>query len=188
MEEAALLIFARQEIAPSLALLDKALKQGNLPARFGVRTAGDATEEELQSRDWEATFLRWQKPEVHEVILLEKLVLGVDEEAEEALRSAQAYTTSLALSGGKLLIEEHLRETAIIYAFYTLPALIADDDHPAWDSLNLLLCTLAAHTEGLIYAVGESFYDSEGEPMIIEVDLTYDWAGDSLEEEFEEDE
>lgn len=187
MEEAALMVFARQEITIPLSILDEALREGSLPARFGVRTAGDATEAELQSREWDAAFLRWQQPELHDVLLLERQVLGDDDEAEVALRNAQAYAASLPLSGGKLLIEEQLRETTVIYALYTLPALVTNDDHPAWDALNLLLCAIAIHTEGIIYAVEEGFYDSDGEPMVIEVDLKYDWERDSLEEELEEE-
>lgn len=187
LEEAALMVFAKQELAPPLSILDETLRLAGIPARFGVRTAGDATDGELQSYEWEAVFLRWHKPQIHEVVLLERQVLGIDEEAEASLRGAKAFADSLTMSGGKLLIEEQLRESRVIYALYPLPALIADEDHPAWEALNLLLCTLATHAEGMIYALDEGFYDLEGEPMILEVDLTYDWEGDSLEEELEED-
>ncbi len=188
MEDAALIVVAKQAMTPPLTLLDRVLQQGEYPARLGVRTAGDATAEELRSTEWGAVFLRWQKPEIHEVILIERQVLGVEEEATAIMEALQKFTSTLPASGGKLLIEEQLRETQVIYAFYTLPALLADADHPAWDAINALLCTLADHTEGMIYALEEGFYDSEGEPMILELNLTYDWEGDFQEEELEEEE
>jgi hypothetical protein len=188
LEDAALIVVAKQVATPPLTLLDEVLRHGEYPARLGVRTAGDATVDELHSTAWDAVFLRWQKPEIHEVILIEKQILGMEEEATEILASLNRFTSTLPTSGGKLLIEEHLRETKVIYAFYTLPALLADADHPAWDAINALLCALADHTEGMIYALEEGFYDSEGEPMILDLNLTYDWEGDFQEEELEEEE
>jgi hypothetical protein len=152
MESAPLLIFAR------------------LPVSVPLRYLREASEEELASQEWEAAFLRWATPEMHEVFYLERQPLSEDEEAQQSLARAVGKVHSLPISAGRYIAADHLQQTEIVYAIHPLPALLLEDDHPAWAALDALLRYLAIETDGMIYAEGEGFYDSEGENLLSETE------------------
>lgn len=189
LETAPLIVIGRREDGIPLQALQEALQDAGFPATFGVRIAGDATVEDLLSPDWETAFLRWREPTVHETIFLSKWVVGADEEAADFLKTISKEAAKLPMSGGKLLVDVALESAKTFYALEILPALLADDDHPAWGAMDVVLRTLAEWGEGIIYAEEEGFFDADGEPMVLDVDLTYDWgAGASEDDEEEEDE
>ncbi len=186
LESAPLIVIGQRKEGVPLHVVHEALQEAGFPATFGLQLAGDAPVEALLSPDWETAFLRWQKPELHEVILLQRWVLGSESEAEDTLKLVSKEAQKLPMSGGKLLIDTVLESAATLYTLDTLPALLADEDHPAWGAMDIVLRTLADWGEGIIYAEGEGFYDSDGEPMILDVDLTYDWGTDAEEEDDDE--
>jgi hypothetical protein len=177
-----LIVFALEPTAPPLRFLRTELRAAGYPVGIGVGIAGEATETELDAPDWEAAFLRWAEPETHEVALVERSVRGEEEEADILIAQATQFAAARPESAGRLIIEDHLRRTQVVYAWQILPALLADDDHPAWDALDVALRALAERTEGIIYAEAEGFYDADGELLLAEdetaeaLDLTFDWT------------
>jgi hypothetical protein len=170
MEDQPLLVFALLRDAPPLHVLRDALRAAGHPVEFGVGTAGQATEAELESPHWEAAFARWIEPEMHEVWLIERMARGEDEEAEEAIARGLRLAASFSDAAGQLIVSDHLRRTQAVYLLELLPALFDDEDHPAWTALDVVLRTLAQHTDGLIYAETEGFYDADGEMILAETD------------------
>jgi len=186
LESVPLIVIGQRKDGIPLQALHEALLEGGFPATFGVRTAGDATVEDLLSTDWETAFLRWQKPELHEVIFLEKWAIGQEAEAEALLKIVSKEAANLPMSGGKLLVDVVLESAKTLYTLDTLPALLDNEDHPAWGAIDVVLRTLAEWGEGIIYAEGDGFYDADGEPMVLDVDLTYDWGATADDDDEDE--
>jgi hypothetical protein len=168
VEDQPLFVFALQRAAPPLRLLRDALTGAGYPAGIGTGIAGEASDEELDRTDWEAAFVRWKEPELHEVWLIERDLMGEDPQAENAVANALRHTANVADSAGRLIATDHLRRTQAVYMCQILPALLADDDHPAWAALDIALRCLAENAEGLIYADDEGFYDADGEILLDE--------------------
>ncbi len=161
-----LTIFALDEPAVPLRTIADTMNAADCPVSISVGIAGEATPEELDALDWETAFVRWETPEIHDVYLLERDVVGADEEAEQAVRAAVQAAGNEVESAGRLIVIDHLRRAKTVYAVQVLPALLADEDHLAWSALDVLLRTLAANSQGIIYAVGEGFYDEDGEALV----------------------
>lgn len=170
MEDQALLVFALDRDAPPLRLLRDALLAEGRPAGISLGIAGDATDEELDAPEWEAAFVRWKEPEVHEVWLIERALFGEDEEADNVLAENLERVNSLPESAGKLIVADHLRSAKALYVCQLLPAMFDDEDHPAWDALDDALRTLAENTNGIIYGAAEGFYDTDGEMLLDEAE------------------
>ncbi len=187
METAPLIVIGQRKDGIPLQALHEALQDAGFPTTFGVRIAGDATVEDLLSPDWDTAFLRWQKPELHDVIFLEKWIIGQETEAEDLLKLVSKEAKALPMSGGKLLVDVALESAKTFYTLDTLPALLSDDNHPAWGAIDVVLRTLAEWGEGIIYAEDEGFFDADGEPMVLDVDLTYDWRA-GVEDDEDDDE
>ena len=166
-----LIIYALSSDAPTLNVLLKPLLDAGYPAGFGVTIAGEASEAELADPDWDAAILRWNEPEFHEIALLERAVVGQDEEADAAIAAGIAAAEALPLSAGRFITLDHLRHTLAVFAWNLQPALLDNDNHPAWEALDIALRTLAEKTDGLIYAEAEGFYDFDGEPMVADADF-----------------
>ena len=92
MEDEPLFVFAVERAAPPLRLLRDALHAAGYPAGIGTGIAGEASEEELGRTDWEAAFVRWQEPELHEVWLIERDIIGEDPQAENAVAAESSKT------------------------------------------------------------------------------------------------
>lgn len=176
MENLPLRVFALESDAVPLRAVLEALQATGYPAELGVTIAGPAQDEDLDDPNWEAAFLRWKQPELHDVALLERDMRDKDEEADTAIASGLRLIANSTDLAGQLIVADHLRRTQTVYFVQLLPALIADDDHPAWAALDLVLRCLAAHSNGLIYAEEEGFFESDGEMLLSELD-------DELEEE-----
>jgi hypothetical protein len=170
MDDQPLLVFALMRDAPPLNVLRDALRAVGHPVEFGVGTAGQATKAELDSPIWEAAFARWMEPEMHEVWLIERMARGVDEEADQAIERGLRRAANSADAAGQLIVSDHLHRTQAVYVIELLPALLDDEDHPAWLALEVVLQTVAQHTDGLIYAETEGFYDADGEMILAETD------------------
>jgi len=171
MQNQPLIVYALESAAPPLRSLLEALQDaGFAAAEFGVRIAGEASEEELSSPVWEAAFLRWRDPETHEVVLIERDRTGEDEEADRIVAEALRQVTNSSDLAGQMIVADHLRRTHTVYAAQILPALLTDDDHPAWAALDILLRCLAALTNGLIYVESEGYCDADGEMLLAELD------------------
>ncbi len=163
-----LMVLAIEAEAVPLRVLKEALRRAGYPAEIGVGIAGAATEEELNSREWEAAFVRWLEPQVHEAALLDRSVVGKEPEADEILAELRRLVEASDDQGGRLIVSDHLAKTRALYAWQLLPALLEDDDHPAWEALDVALRSLAENTDGLIYAEAEGFYDADGEsPLLV---------------------
>src|ERR1700722_9799875 len=72
MEEQLLLVFARDSAGLPLRTLLGAVRSAGYPAAVSTGIAGEATEKELDSENWDAVFLRWTEPELHDVALIER--------------------------------------------------------------------------------------------------------------------
>jgi hypothetical protein len=169
MDDQFLLVYAQASTAPPLRVLRDALVRRGYPASIGVDIAGEATEEQLAATDWETAIVRWSEPELHEVCLIERDIPGKDEEADRAIGHGLRVIEDLPESSGRLIARDHLRHTRVVYSFDVQPPLILDEDHPAWDALDLLLRTLAENTDGVVYGAEDGFYDGDGEILL---DLT----------------
>ncbi len=174
MEDQPLLVFALEQDAPELRALRDALLAEDYPAGIGIGITGEATEEELRSSEWETAFVRWAEPVAHEICLIERLVRGEDEEAENFLAEHLEGVARQADETGRLIIENHLQRTQVIYTAQLLPALLQDEDHPAWEALDVILLCLAQQTEGIIFVQEEGYCDSDGELLLAETEAEND--------------
>jgi hypothetical protein len=166
MEDQPLYIFALEETAVPLRVVAETMNAADCPVSVSVDIAGEATPEQLDALDWETAFVRWETPELHDVYLLERDVVGTDDVADQAVAMALQSAGNEVASAGRIIVMDHLRRTKTVYAVQILPALLADDDHLAWSALDVALRTLAANSEGIILAVGEGFYDEDGEALL----------------------
>jgi hypothetical protein len=182
-----LCVFSLQRDALPLGALRDLLREAGYPAGIGVSIAGEATEEELTARNWEAAFLRWTEPEMHEIALLERATPGEDESADAAIADALTLVAAYPESAGRLIVADHLRRTQTIYLWEILPAMLDDADHPAWNALDIALRGLAAETDGLVYATEAGFYDADGELLLAEGDeVSIGWPDLDIDEDEEE--
>ncbi|HLK56550.1 MAG TPA: hypothetical protein VKU00_08300, partial [Chthonomonadaceae bacterium] len=146
MENLPLRVFALESVAVPLRAVQEALDASGQPAELGVAIAGRATEEELDALDWEAAFMRWKEPELHDIALLERDEREKDEEADTAIASGLRLITNSTDLAGQMIVADHLRRTQTVYFLQLLPALLDADDHPAWATLDIVLRCLAAHS------------------------------------------
>jgi hypothetical protein len=181
VNENPLLVFALSPEAPALRILQDTLREAGFPVSFGTDIAGEALEDALDDPDWEAAFLRWNEPEMHEVALLERMDCREDEEGLRLVSEAMNRILESEDEAGRLIVASHLQLTTTIYALQLLDALFTDEDHPAWVAFDVLLRAIAEKTEGLIYAENEGFMDADGE-------LLLDETGEEGEEEESEGE
>jgi hypothetical protein len=142
-------------------------KAGGHSVSISTGIAGAATPEELENPNWEAAFVRWHTPELHDVYLLERSVVEEEAEAREAVEEALRFAYNWPDTAEKLLTIDALRRTQIVYDVQLLPVLLEDQDHPGWEALDGLLRLLAAPGKGVIFAEEEGFFDSEGMPLIL---------------------
>ena len=168
MEEESLIIFALSDQVPPLRSLQEPLRRAGYPVTITVGIAGEADPEELAAPDWEAAFVRWTEPEIHEVWLLERTVPGEDEQTDLVIKNTLGRIADHPDVGGRMIVSDHIRRTKTLYGVEILPAPLEDADHQAWEALNVLLTALSQQTEGLIYARTEGFYDETGEPILLE--------------------
>ena len=168
VNENPLLVFALSADAPPLRILLEALRNAGFPASFGTEAAGEALEDALDDPDWEAAFLRWNEPEMHEVALLERMDCDEDEEGLRLVTEAMNRILDADDEAGRLIVASHLQQTTAVYSLQPLDALFTDEDHPAWAAFDVLLRCIAEETDGLIYAEEAGFYDADGELMLSE--------------------
>jgi hypothetical protein len=167
IQDQPLIVFSLAEDAVPLRNVVRTMRAADCPVSVSVDIAGEATAEQLDAPDWDTAFVRWETPELHDVYLLERDRVGVDEEADLVLAAALKAAVTIPLeSAGRLIVLNHLRRTRTIYGVQVLPALVADDDHLGWSALDVALRTLAAEGDGIIFAVSEGFYDEDGEPLL----------------------
>jgi hypothetical protein len=170
MEDQALLVFALDREVLPLRLLRDALREAGYPAGIGIGIVGGASDAELDATDWDAAFVRWNEPEVHEVYLIERETVGGDAGTDRIIAQALTRLTDLPESAGKLIVADHLSKTQTLYSCQVLPALFADEDHPAWAALDVVLRCLAETTDGIIYAEAEGYYDPIGDMLLDETE------------------
>ncbi len=170
MEDIPLRIFALTAEAPPLRVLRDALTAAGYPIQLTLDIVGEASEEDLTLTDWEAAFVRWTQPELHEICLIERSAAAEEDEAVEAIASGLHMIVNTTDLAGGLIVGDHVRRSEAIYDLVILPALLADDDHPGWAALDVLLRTLAAYTNGIIYVPSEGFCDADGEILLAEED------------------
>lgn len=170
MEEQSLLVFAKLREGLPLQVIQDALQRAGYPAEWGIGILGKATEADLAATDWEAAILRWTDPELHEVAYLERDLRSEDEEVEALLIQRLRDVMHSEDQAGAMIVADHLRRTQTLYSLQILPALLDEDDHPAWAALDVILRTIATHTEGLIAVPGEGFCDRDGELLLAEAD------------------
>ena len=170
MDDIPLRIFALTAEAPPLRVLRDALIAAGHPIQLTLNIVGEASEEDLTLTDWEAAFVRWTEPELHEICLIERSLTGEEDEAVEAIASGlRKIVNTVDLAGG-LIVGDHVRRSESIYDLEILPALIADEDHPGWSALDVLMRALATYTNGIIYVPFEGFCDADGEILLAEED------------------
>ncbi len=182
MADYPLLVFCvSPTVVPLMALRDVLVTEG-LPANFGVGIAGEAANEDLTDPRWEAAFLRWLEPELHEVALIERLVREVDEEADPLVSRHLNRIARLPDVAGRLIIADHLNRTRTITAVQLLPALLVDEGHDAWGALDTLLRFIAEAGDGIIYAEAEGYCDADGELILSDADELYPVNVQSLDD------
>jgi len=168
-----LIVFASAGAPVPLVALRDVLVNEEYPANFGVEIAGAASEDELNTVEWDATFLRWLTPEIHEVALIDCSICGQDEEAERLIGQHLARIVDLRDEAGKMIVAEQLNKTRTVYTVELMPALLAEESHDAWGCLDVLLRFIAQAADGLIYAEAEGYCDADGELMLAETDGLY---------------
>jgi len=168
MSDYPLIVFATSSAPVPLAALYDLLVTEGAPANFGVDIAGEATEEELNDPNWEAAFLRWLEPEIHDVLLIERMVRAEDEDADLLVGTHSAGLLLSTDTAGRMIVADALMRTQVVYGVQILPAMIADEDHGAWEILDALASLLARAGEGLVYAEAEGYCDADGELMLAE--------------------
>jgi hypothetical protein len=166
MDDQFLIVFALRREAPPLRLVRDALKNAGYPAGIGVEIAGEATDAQLDTHDWEAALVRWHEPELHDVWLIERSVPGQDEAADLVIGRELERLAELPVSAGRLVAADHLGKTQAVYTCDILPALLEEDDHPAWAALDVALRCLAASSDGLVYGEADGYYDADGEMLL----------------------
>ncbi len=164
--EAALCIFSRSKDILPLKFLQEALMEMGYPASLSINAAGDCTDEELESTDWDAVFLRWKEPELHDICLLEWDNLGDLEPANDARAAAALVTIEHPDEAGRWIVQGHLADTKVVYSCSLMPPLVDDEDHPGWEALDCILREVAANTDGIIYGGEDLFFDEEGDPLL----------------------
>ncbi len=168
MEFQPLMVFAIKPEAVPLLHLQNAIDAEGYPMSFGISIAGDAEGDALVGAEWDAIFVRWKEPEVHEVAVLERGTILDDEEAQEILAVAQQMIAGSDDEVGITIVADHLSKTQCIYALELMPALLDNDEHQAWEGLDTLLRSLAEYSDGLVYAQGEGFCAADGELLLLE--------------------
>src|SRR5262249_47012557 len=101
-----------------------------------------------------------------------------EEAAEDILTQHLAGIATLSDSAGRLIVEDHLRRTQVVYTVQLLPALLDNEDHPAWDALDVVLLCLAQQTEGIIFVQEEGFCDADGELLLAEPEDSEEGSGE----------
>lgn len=182
MEDQLLQVFSRDSAGFPLRILRGALKTAGYPAALSTGIAGEATEEELSSDTWEAAFLRWTEPELHDVALIDREMRTESDDARTRIVNALRDVMNVDDPGGQLIVADHLRRTEAIYTVQVLPALIEQDEHAAWAALDVVLRCVAAQTNGLIAVPGEGYCDAEGELLLADIEPDID------DEEFAQEE
>ena len=170
MTHAAIAVFLKDRESAPLAEVQKAFSASGTPAVFRFGTEGDASETDLQNARWDAAYLCWTTPVIHETWMLER-ALSTDEDGQQVIAEAMTVAMAQEDEAGRLIVADHLSKTTEIIMFDPQPALFADEDHAAWDVMDLALLTLAEIGDGLIYAVEDGFYDSEGELLLEEPEV-----------------
>ncbi len=161
-----MIIFSMQEIgAPLRSVLDT-MRNAGFPAAISYGVTGEADELLLDSTDWDSAFVRWLEPEWHDVYLLTRYRRG-EEEAKDLIEEALQSAQNRIENAGKLIVSDTLRKSLNVYEVQLLPAMLFEEDHPAWNALDILLIGLAVAAEGIIYAEDEhGFFDSDGEALL----------------------
>ncbi len=162
------MVFAIKADSVPLIKLQNALDAEGYPMSFSVSIAGDAVGDALVGQEWDAIFVRWKEPEVHEVAVLERGTLLDDPEAQDILNYAHQIMTQSDDEVGVTIVADHLGKTQCVYALELMPAILDNDEHQAWEGLDVLLRALAEYSDGLVYAQGEGFCAPDGELLLIE--------------------
>jgi len=166
MEDIPLRIYALSGDAPPLRILRDTMVEAGFPIQLTLDIVGEASEEDLDLTDWEAAFVRWTQPELHEICLIERSLASDEDEAVEAIASGLRLVVNTTDLAGGLIVGDHVRRSEAVYDLELLPALLADDDHSGWAALDVLMRTLATHTQGIIYVPFEGFCDADGEILL----------------------
>ncbi len=186
MEDQLLRVLSLVTAGFPLRTLLGAVRSAGHPAAVSTGIAGEATDEDLVREDWNAVFLRWTEPELHDVALIERDLTSESEDTRAYLKAALREVMNSDDPGGQLIVADHLRRTQAVYSVQILPALVEQEDHAAWGSLDIVLRCIAAQTDGLIAVPGEGYCDADGELLLAEND-TEDQIEDELVTELEED-
>ena len=155
-------MFAAAGPNPSLGTLLDLLLASDLPVSLSVSGAGPATTADLAAADWDAAFVRWEEPEIHDVWYLEHGLTASDEAAQVALAAACAWVNSVGDRSLQAALLPMLLAVQSVYTIAVLPAMTADDDHPAWEAFAELVEVVASACGGVVYAPEEGFYDAQG--------------------------
>lgn len=168
MENYPLLALAKYPEGVPLQKLYEALLLEEYPARLRVGITGDISDEELAAPTWEAAFVCWTEPEVHEVCLILH-ISKQDEAFHPILQQQNQILSSMDTREPEYpVIAEALRQVQALYAVQLMPALFDDEDHPAWESLDLILRCFAQFGDGFIYVEAEGYCDAYGELLLAE--------------------
>ncbi len=176
-----LLVFSKDAEGFPMRNLLGAITSAGHPAEFGIGIAGSATEEDLDSENWDALFLRWTEPEMHEIALLEKDMRSGSEEAEATIAATARQIAKSNDVAGQLIVADHLKQTKAIYRLQILTQLLSNDDHAGWDAIDILLRCIASQSDGLIEVPGEGYCDADGELLLADNEF------ENEEESFPED-
>jgi len=165
-----------------------ALRTAGYPVAFLTGIAGETTDEELDADAWDAAFIRWNEPQIHEIALIERDLVADSEETRIYLSQTIQSVMNHADLVGQTIVANHLRKTVSIYSVQILPALLESDDHDGWAALDVALRCIAAQVDGLIYVPGEGFCDCDGELILADDEDLFDSETDEfgLEEEPEQ--
>ncbi len=159
-------IFALDDDPPPLStiLQEYWVQEAPVSFSFGVSNQNDSAD--IDNCKWDAMFVRWLKPSIHDVCLIVSDRIGHDPEAEALLARVLKRVARQNPDEMQKLVVETLKVTRLVISLQFLPALLDDPDHPAWDALGSIASSLATLANGIIYVEGEGFYDDAMAPLV----------------------
>ncbi len=159
-------IFALDDYPPSLRTIQQEYWVQEAPISFSFGVSNDNDIADIDSTSWDAMFVRWMRPTVHDVCLVVCERRDNDEDAEALIDRALQRVGRQPKGEMQKIVVETLNASRIVISVQFLPALLDDQDHLAWDALGSIVSSLATLANGIIYVEGEGFYDDAMAPLV----------------------
>ncbi len=159
-------IYAIDDNPPSLRIIQQEYWVQEVPISFTFGISHENDIAEMDSNLWDAMFVRWMQPTVHDVCLIVSYRLGTDEDAKALIERALKRAGRQPVDEMQRIVIDTLHASRMVISVQFLPALLDDQDHAAWDALGSIVSSLATLSNGIIHVEGEGFYDDAMAPLL----------------------